>query len=387
MKKIAVCTGTRAEYGLLSPLMKKIKADKTFVLQTLVTGTHLLPEFGNTYQEIESDGFTIDKKITIIQQDDSAAGVARAMALALEGFTQSLHELKPDLVVLLGDRFETLSVATAAWLLKIPIAHIQGGETTHSAWDEAFRHSITKMSWLHFTAANEYRKRVIQLGEDPKRVFSVGALGVDQIKNLKLLGRDELERNLQIKLQKINLVVTFHPVTLSGESADAQVAELLKALDKYLKTNKEALLIFTKSNADEGGRLINAKVEEFIKNHAGSSVLFSSLGQLRYLSLLKVVNAVVGNSSSGILEAPYLYTPTVNVGERQEGRIFTKSVVACKSDAKSILTAINKATSAKFKSGIKKMNLPFGNGTAANKIVSVLKKTKKINTRKVFYDL
>lgn len=380
-KKIAVCTGTRAEYGLLSTLMKKIKADPTMHLQTIVTGTHLVPDFGNTFQEIENDGFTIDKKIPIIQNDDSAQGVAKAMSIGLEGFTKALAELSPELIILLGDRFETFVMATAAWLLKIPIAHIHGGETTASAWDEAFRHSITKMSYLHFTAAKEYRNRVIQLGEDPKRVFFVGALGVEQVKQLKLWGRPELEKNLNIKFKKHNFLITYHPTTLLN-SSENEIKELLRALS----TLKDSLLIFTKANADEGGRAINKAIENFVKDHA-NSVLFSSLGQLRYLSLLKQMSAMIGNSSSGVFEAPTLKVPTINVGERQKGRIFSKSVICCPMNSKKIISAIAKSQSQAFRYSLKKISLPFGTGDTSQKIYEVLKKANIKTTIKAFCDL
>jgi GDP/UDP-N,N'-diacetylbacillosamine 2-epimerase (hydrolysing) len=322
MKKICVVTGTRAEYGLLYWLMKEIEADKDLELQLIVTGMHLSPEFGLTYKEIEKE-FKINKKIEMLLSSDTSIGISKSMGLAQISFAEAYEELKPDLVIVLGDRYEIFSATSAAMIGKIPVAHLHGGETTEGAFDESIRHSITKMSHLHFTATDEYKNRVIQLGEHPNRVFNVGGMGIENIKKLKLLTRDEFEKSIEFKLNKKNILVTFHPVTLENSTAKEQFQELLDVIDELKDTN----IIFTKANSDTDGRVINQMIDEYVAKNFHKSIGFSSLGQLRYLSALQFVDAMVGNSSSGLTEAPSFRIGTINIGDRQKGRIKAESVI------------------------------------------------------------
>ncbi len=306
-RKICIVTGTRAEYGLLYWLMKEIEKDRDLELQLIATGMHLSPEFGLTYKEVEKD-FKIDKKIEILLSSDTAIGVSKSMGLAQISFTEAYEELKPDILVVLGDRYEIFSAVASAMIGNIPIAHLHGGETTEGAFDESIRHSITKMSHLHFTATDEYKNRVIQLGEHPSRVFNVGGLGIDNIKKLKLLSKDEFEASIDFKLNKKNILVTFHPVTLENSTAKEQFQILLDVVDELEDTH----IIFTKANSDTDGRVINNMIDEYVKNHNDKAVCFTSLGQLRYLSALQYVDAMVGNSSSGLAEAPSFKIGTIN---------------------------------------------------------------------------
>ena len=311
-RKICVITGTRAEYGLLRWVMQGIKDDADLSLQVIATGMHLSPEFGLTYKAIEADGFRIDRKVEMLTSSDTPLGIAKSMGLGMIGFADALNELKPDLIVVLGDRFEIFSSVATALTACIPVAHLHGGETTEGAIDEAFRHSITKMSHYHFVAADEYKQRVIQLGEQPKNVFLVGGLGIDNIKKLRLLDRNALEVDLGVKFDKKNLLITFHPATLEISSAAKQMQALLAALAKL----EETQLIFTMPNADTDGRALIKIVEKFTSNHSNAHA-FISLGQLRYLSCISHVDGVVGNSSSGLLEVPSFRKGTINIGDRQ----------------------------------------------------------------------
>lgn len=381
-RKICIVTGTRAEYGLLYWLMKEIEADKSLELQLIVTGMHLSPEFGLTYKEIEKD-FKIDKKIDMSLSSDTAIGISKSMALAQVGFAEAYEDLKPDIVVVLGDRYEILSAATAAMLSRIPIAHLHGGETTEGAFDEAIRHSITKMSHIHFTATNEYKNRVIQLGEQPNRVYNVGGMGIENIKRLQLLSKDEFEKSIDFKLNKKNILVTFHPVTLENSTAKTQFQELLDAVDELQDTN----IIFTKANSDTDGRIINSMIDDYAANHSSKSVCFTSLGQLRYLSALQFVDAVVGNSSSGLLEAPSFKIGTINIGDRQKGRIEAKSVIDCAPNKKDIKGAFKKLYSKEFQQILADVHNPYGDGCASKTIVEVLKNADlKEMLKKSFYD-
>lgn len=383
MKKICVVTGTRAEYGLLYWLMKEIQLDKELELQLIVTGMHLSPEFGLTYKEIEKD-FKIDKKIEMLLSSDTAIGISKSMGLAQISFAEAYEDLKPDIIVLLGDRYEIFSAASAALIANIPVAHLHGGETTEGAFDEAIRHSITKMSHLHFTAAEEYKNRVIQLGEHPSRVFNVGGMGIENIKRLKLLSRDEFEESINFKLNKKNILVTFHPVTLENSSAKEQFQELLDAIDELEDTN----IIFTKANSDTNGRIINQMCDEYVLKNSNKSICFTSLGQLRYLSALQYVDAVVGNSSSGLIEAPSFKIGTINIGDRQKGRLKAKSIIDCDSLKSSILQAFEKLYSEEFESILINTNNPYGDGCASERIIKELKKVDLKNIlKKSFYDL
>jgi GDP/UDP-N,N'-diacetylbacillosamine 2-epimerase (hydrolysing) len=367
-RKICVVTGSRAEFGLLRWVMQGIKDDPALTLQIVATGMHLSPEFGLTYREIERDGFPINRKVEMLTSSDTPVGIAKSMGLGLIGFADVFNELRPDLIVVLGDRFEILSAVTAALVARIPVAHLHGGETTEGLIDEAIRHSITKMSQLHFVAAEEYRQRVIQLGEQPERVFLVGGLGIDNIKRLRLLDREELEASLDFQFSKKNLLITFHPVTLETETAGRQMAELLLALADLRDTQ----LIFTLPNADTDGRTLIKMVEQFVAEHHNARA-YTSLGQLRYLSCVAHVDGVVGNSSSGLTEVPSLKKGTINIGDRQRGRIQAGSVISCEPSRKSITAAINKLYDADFQLNLQRVTNPYGEGGASEKVVSVIR--------------
>jgi UDP-hydrolysing UDP-N-acetyl-D-glucosamine 2-epimerase len=328
VKKICVITGSRAEYGLLKGLMKSIHQDPEIVLQLICTNMHLSPEFGLTYKEIEADGFTIDRKVEMLLSSDTSSGTAKSMGLASIGFADAFAELKPDMLILLGDRYEILAAASVALVFNIPIAHIHGGEITEGAYDNSIRHAVTKMSNLHFTSTEEYLKRVLQLGEQAQTVFNVGALGVENITNIKLLNREEFENSIGFKLRSQNLMVTFHPVTLDNESSLQQFDNLLQALNYF----PEVGLILTYPNSDSDGREIIKRLKVFVKDNNDRAVIFESLGQLRYFSAMQYVNAVVGNSSSGIIEVPSFNIPTLNIGNRQSGRIAASSVINCSTE-------------------------------------------------------
>ena len=382
-RKICVVSGTRAEYGLLYWLMKEIEMDVDLELQIIVTGMHLSPEFGLTYQIIEQD-FKIDKKIEMLLSSDSSIGVSKSMGLALISFCEAYDALKPDILVVLGDRYEIFSAVSAAMICKIPIAHLHGGETTQGAFDEAMRHSITKMSHLHFTATDEYRNRVIQLGEHPNKVFNVGGMGVENIKRLQLLAKEAFEESIDFKLNQKNILVTFHPETLEKSTAKDQFDELLGALDELQNTN----IIFTKANSDMDGRVINKMIDEYVTKNSQKCVGFTSLGQLRYLSALQFVDAVAGNSSSGLLEAPSFKIGTINIGDRQKGRIKAKSVLDCSSDKRSILEAFEKLYSTEFQDALIDVKNPYGDGCASQKVKESLKNVSLDGMlKKSFYDV
>ena len=383
MKKICVVTGTRAEYGLLYWLLKEIEADKELELQVIVTGMHLSPEFGLTYKEIEKE-FSVNKKIEMLLSSDTSVGISKSMGLAQISFAESYDELKPDIVIVLGDRYEIFSATSAAMIARIPIAHIHGGEKTEGAFDESIRHSITKMSHLHFTATDEYKNRVIQLGENPSRVFNVGGMGIENIQRLELLNKKEFEKSIEFKLNIKNILVTFHPVTLENSTAKEQFQQLLDAIDELEDTN----IIFTKANSDTDGRVINQMIDEYVTKNSHKSIVFTSLGQLRYLSALQYVDAVVGNSSSGLAEAPSFKIGTINIGDRQKGRIKASSVIDCEPNKDSILKSFEKLYSKEFQETLKTTINPYGNGCASKKIVEILKSVDLKNIlKKSFYDL
>jgi GDP/UDP-N,N'-diacetylbacillosamine 2-epimerase (hydrolysing) len=382
-RKVCVITGTRAEYGLLYWLMKEIQEDDSLELQVIVTGMHLSPEFGLTFKEIEKD-FKIDKKIEMLLSSDTAIGISKSMGLAQISFAESYDELQPDIVVVLGDRYEIFSAASAAMIARIPIAHLHGGETTEGAFDEAIRHSITKMSHLHFTATEVYKNRVIQLGEQPNRVFNVGGLGVDNIVKLNLLSKEDFEVSIGFKLNKNNILITFHPVTLEIETAQQQFKELLLALDQQENTT----LIFTKTNSDINGRIINQMIDEYVLRNSDKAVCFTSLGSKRYLSALLYMNMIVGNSSSGLAEAPTFKKATINIGDRQKGRIKAKSVIDCLPDKIEILKAFKIATSTAFEHVLQNVDNPYGNGGASQMIKNIIRQVELHNVlKKPFYDV
>lgn len=383
MKKICIVTGTRAEYGLLYWLMKGIQQDVDIQLQVIVTGMHLSPEFGLTYKEVEKE-FKIDKKIEMLLSSDTAVGISKSMGLAQISFSEAYDDLKPDLVMLLGDRYEIFSAASAAMIARIPIAHLHGGEATEGLIDESIRHSITKMSHIHFTATDEYRNRVIQLGEAPNRVFNVGGLGIENIKRLKLLSKDEFEESISFKLEGKKALVTFHPVTLEKSTAKEQFQNLLDVLHSMSDTK----IIFTKANSDTNGRIINQMIDDYVANNQSSSVAFASLGQLRYLSALQFMDFVVGNSSSGLLEVPSFKIPTINIGDRQKGRIKAESVIDCLSTKGSIQGAITKCYSKEFQDIVSNVQNPYGSGSASVQIIKRIRNFDLTNIlKKSFYDV
>ena len=382
-RKICVVTGSRSEYGLLRWIMQDIKDDPTLTLQVVVTGMHLSPTFGSTYKDIEEEGFVIDSKVEMLTPLDTPLGIAESMANGLIGCARAFEQLRPDLIVVLGDRFEMFAAAASALVAKIPVAHIHGGETTLGAFDESIRHSITKMSHLHFVAADEYRDRVIQLGEDPSKVFLVGGLGVDSIKRVKLLSKEQLEDSLGIEFQSKSLLITFHPVTLEDETPDKQVKEMMAALSEL----KDTTFIFTMPNADTGGQAIIKIVQEFVDKHPHAHA-FYALGQQRYLSCISQVDGVVGNSSSGLTEVPSLKKGTINIGSRQRGRLQASSVINCEPKDSQISDALKKLYSDQFKKTLETTTNPYGEGGAAAKVVNVLKNANLNGIKqKAFYDL
>lgn len=385
MKKICVVTATRAEYGLLKPVIDKIYKDLELELCLVVTGMHLSPEYGLTYKEIEADGYCINRKIDMQLKSDTPGGILQSMGIELVGFAEVFGEEKPDMVVLLGDRYETLVAALAAQVYRIPIVHIHGGETTEGAIDEAFRHSITKMSLLHFAATETYRNRIIQLGENPDRVFSVGALGVENIKSLQLMEKEELEKSIQFCFDRPTVMVTYHPVTLENFTSRQQFQNLLNVLEQ----REEVKIIFTKANADTDGRVINQMIDEFVSEHKNRCAAFTSMGQIRYLSALQYCVAVVGNSSSGIIETPSFRIPTVNIGDRQKGRASAKSVIHCGVEETAIAQALKKAMDSDFRELVCTGENPYEGTNTSEKIMAIIKKyfEGEISLKKKFYDI
>ncbi|HCX24190.1 MAG TPA: UDP-N-acetylglucosamine 2-epimerase (hydrolyzing) [Cytophagales bacterium] len=383
-RKICVVTGTRAEYGLLYWLMKEIEESDNLELQIIATGTHLSPEFGLTYKEIEKDGFTIHKKVEMVLSADTPSAIAKSTGLSMIGFGDVLADLHSDVMILLGDRYELLAAAFAALVARVPIAHISGGETTEGAFDEAIRHSITKMAWWHFVAADEYQKRVVQLGEDPKRVFNVGGMGVDAIKKARLLSKKRLMKKSGIQFGEKNLLVTYHPVTLEKQTSQSHFQYLLDVLDDL----KDVYIIFTMPNSDSDGRIIKQMIDEFVLSHQQRSISFTSMGHLNYLSTLQFVDGVVGNSSSGLAEVPTFKVGTVNIGGRQKGRLKSKSVIDCKPTKRSIKEAIKTLYSKDFQNILSKVDNLYGKGDATEKIMEVLKAAKlPEELKKEFYNI
>lgn len=382
-RKICVVTGSRADYGLLRWLMQEIMEDQDFELQTIVTGSHLSKAFGQTENEIISDGFKIDKRIEILGEGYNSLSASKATSRCLEGVAIALDELAPDLIILLGDRYEIFAAAAAALLMNIPIAHIHGGEITIGAFDDALRHSITKMSHVHFVAAEDYRKRVIQLGESPDYVFNVGGLGVDSINNIKLRSRKELENELGVRFSSKNLLVTFHPETLG----DIDLPVWLKETCELLSELQDTTIIYTAPNSDPGSQEITKVVRSYVDSNS-NSYFFQSLGYLNYLSCLKEVDAVIGNSSSGILEAPSLKVGTINIGRRQQGRLLAESVISISADIFEFREALERVYSDEFKSKVNSSTSPFGEPGASSKILKIIKTLdfKKMR-EKEFYDI
>lgn len=385
MKKICVVTGTRAEYGLLKPVIERISSDKELELFLIAIGAHLSPEFGLTYKEIENDGYVIDKKVEMLLSADTPGSIVKSMGLGLIGLADVFADVLPDMVVILGDRYEMLAAASAAMIHRIPIAHIHGGETTEGMIDEAARHAITKMSYLHFASTAAYRNRIIQLGENPERVFNVGALGIENIKTIRLLDKEELEKSINFKFGENTVLVTYHPVTLENQSSSEQFYNLLKVLE----SRTELHIIFTKTNSDTDGRIINRMIDAFVAKNNDRSIVYTSLGRTRYLSVLKYVSMVIGNSSSGIIEVPSFHIPTVDIGDRQRGRIASDSVIHCKTDAESINHAFSKAMQKDFRESIKNIKNPYEGKRTSAEILDIIKQYLQngIDLKKKFYDL
>lgn len=384
-KTITVLTATRAEYGLLRPIIKALKESGNFDIKVVVTGAHLSPEFGLTYQEIINDGIEIDQKIEILLSSDTPVSISKSMGLAMISFSEYFEQKPTDALMVLGDRYETLAVALAAMNARIPIIHLYGGETTEGAIDEAIRHAITKLSYLHFTSAAEYRTRVIQLGEHPDRVFAVGGIGIENALKMPLLSKEELEKSIDFRLDKPYAVVTFHPVTLEDGMAQKQFQAILEAFDAH----PEMLFIITKANADANGRIINKMIDEYAASHENVAA-FESLGALRYLSALKYADMVIGNSSSGLVEVPSFHIPTVNIGDRQRGRLMADSVICCEPVKEDVLLAMEQADSKAFREKLADVKNPYGDGDTSRKIVDVLNRvflTQEIDLKKVFYDI
>jgi GDP/UDP-N,N'-diacetylbacillosamine 2-epimerase (hydrolysing) len=383
-RKIAVITGTRAEFGLLFWVIKELKNDADLELQLLVTGMHLSPEFGLTDENIEEQNIPVTKKIETLLSSDTPVGISKSMGLGMISFSEVFNELEPDICLVLGDRFEIFSAVTAAMIARIPVAHCHGGEATEGLIDEPIRHSITKMSHLHFTSTDEYKNRVIQLGEQPERVFNVGGLGIENIHRLDLLDKQSFEESIDFKLARENFLVTFHSVTLENKTADRQIEGLLKAIDRF----PDARVIFTMPNADTDGRIIIKRIKEYVRAHPERCVSFTSLGQLRYLSALKHVNVVIGNSSSGLIEVPSFNIPTVDIGDRQKGRLAGPTVINTLTDAADIYEGITKALDNTFLQSISNESNPYDNGLSSKKILPVLKTFDLDNIlKKKFYNI
>ncbi|WP_379970591.1 UDP-N-acetylglucosamine 2-epimerase [Ectobacillus sp. sgz5001026] len=383
--KICILTATRAEYGLLKPVIIKLMKVPEFDVHVVVTGAHLSPEFGLTYMEIERDGIPIDEKIEILLSGDTPTAISKSMGLAMIGFADYFSRKQPDMLVVLGDRYETVAVCCVAINQRIPIAHLYGGETTEGAVDESIRHAITKLSYLHFTSTEEYRKRVIQLGEQPDRVFCVGAIGIENIMQEKLLTKAELERSIGFKLDIPYAMITFHPVTLEDNNSAEQFKELLDVCSKH----QEMKFLFSKANADAHGRVINQMLDTYVKEH-DNAIVFASLGMVRYLSAVKHSAMVMGNSSSGLVEAPSFGVPTINIGDRQKGRLQADSIINCQPVFGEIEESISLALTDEFKNKARNTLNPYGDGNTSGKIVGKIKECllgDKINLKKKFYDI
>ncbi|NOI91185.1 UDP-N-acetylglucosamine 2-epimerase (hydrolyzing) [Vibrio splendidus] len=385
MRKICVVTATRAEYGLLKCLLEDIQIDSALELQLISTGSHLSPEFGLTNQQILDDGFVVNKTVEILLSSDTPVGVSKSMGLAQISFSEAFDELKPDIVVVLGDRYELIPIVSAANIARIPVAHLSGGELTEGAIDELIRHAITKLSQLHFTAMDEYSTRVIQMGEQPERVFTVGEVGLDNLLRMQLMSKDEFENSISCKLKERNLLFTYHPETTQDiAEVERDFREILSALDILEHT----LVIFTKANADVGGRLINKMIDEYVAGNTEKAIAFTSLGQLRYLSALQYMDAVVGNSSSGIVEAPSFKLATINIGNRQKGRVRASSTIDVGVNKADLTSALAEVYAPEFMASLKHIVNPYGRGNSSEKVVQTLKTVELSSLKtKQFYDV
>lgn len=383
MKKVLVVTGTRAEYGLLFWTIKALSTSSNFDLCLCVTGMHLSPEFGLTYKMIEDDGFKIHEKVEMLMSSDTSVGISKSVGLGIISFSEVYERVKPDLILVLGDRFEIFAAVSAAMIARIPVAHCHGGESTEGLIDEPIRHSITKMAHIHFAATEKYKNRIIQLGENPKYVYNVGGLGIENINRLNLLSKHDLELSLNFKFSSLNFLITFHPVTLEKFSASIQFSNLLAVLNQYPSAN----LIFTKSNSDTDGRIINNMIDEFVSENKNRAISFFSMGQIRYLSTLQYVDLVIGNSSSGLLEVPSFNIPTIDIGDRQKGRIKAESVISCNEGIKEIKAAFELGLSNSFIEKCNSVKNPYDQGNSSEHILTVLKNLKFENLiKKTFFD-
>lgn len=383
-RKICFITGSRAEYGLLSGLMKAVKSTPALDLQIIATNMHLSPEFGLTYREIESDGFTINKKVEMLLSSDTSNAITKSVGLATIGFADAYEDLRPDLIVVLGDRYEILAAVSAALFYKIPVAHLHGGEITEGAYDDCIRHAITKMSHLHFTSTENYRNRVIQLGEQPGRVFNVGAIGIENIKHVPLFSKEELEESLDFELSDKSLLVTYHPVTLENATAGDQCTNLLQSLEQFV----DYRVVFTLPNSDTDGHIIIKLIHDYVAEHPKRSIAFTSLGMKRYLSALRYVTAVVGNSSSGIIEVPSFGIPTLNIGDRQKGRIAADSILHCSTTEQAITEGLRQILSPSFIERVKHITNPYEKEGTTNAILQIIKSCDlKILIQKSFYNI
>ena len=370
-RKVCFFTGTRAEYGIMSRLMRLVKDSETCDIQIIATNMHLSPEFGLTYKEIEADGFRIDKKVEMLLSSDTANGTVKSMGLATIGFADALEDLKPDLAVILGDRYEMLAAAQSCLIYKIPVAHLYGGEITLGAYDDAIRHAISKLSHLHFTSTEEYRRNIIQMGENPDRVFYVGSLGVDNIKNEPIMSRKQLSESLNFNLLDKFILVTFHPVTMENLTAENQIVDLLKAFENIIGDYK---ILFTLPNSDTGGRIIISKIEDFVNSHSDRAFAIDSLGKKRYYSALKYATVVVGNSSSGLVEAPSFKIPTLNIGSRQEGRARGASILDVNANYNEISKGLTKVLSSEYQKIAKTSTNPYEKAGTLENIFDVIEK-------------
>ena len=382
-RRICIVTGTRADYGLLYWIMRGVEEHPRLELQVAATGMHLSPEFGLTYRTVEQDGFSIDEKVEMLLSGDSPVAIAKSVGLGTIGFADAFARLQPDILLVLGDRFEILAAAQAGMVARIPVAHVHGGEVTEGAIDDSIRHSITKMAHWHFAAAEPFRQRIIQMGEAPSRVFAVGAPGLDYLEHLDVMSQSAMEASLNVTLREPTFLVTYHPATLGDRSPREAIGEVLQALDAF----PEAQIIFTRANADTEGRVINQAIDAYVEARQDRTSVYTSLGQQRYLSLLHYVDVVIGNSSSGIIEAPSIPVATVNIGDRQKGRPRASSVIDCEEDAASIVDAIAQARSPGFKKRVAEASSPYGAGGASRKIVERLSEVALPAPRKQFYDI
>lgn len=382
LTKVAVFTGTRAEYGLLYWLMKEINSDPELLLQIIVSGMHLSHEFGETFTAIEKDGFSIDEKVENLLSSNTKVGVAKSIGLGVVGLSDALTRLNPDVLVILGDRFEALAAAQTALILRIPILHLHGGEITEGAYDDSIRHAITKFSYLHCTSTEQYKNRVIQLGEEPYRVKNVGAIGLENIRRLKLMSLKSLEISLDVKNLAPYFLVTYHPATIGDEQPKKSFNAMIAALSEF----KDHKILITYPNADDGGREIISLINSTVKKNPTKVIASPSLGQLKYLSAMKHASLVVGNSSSGIIEAPFMGVPSINIGTRQKGRLAGKSVIHCLTNKQSIVSAVKSALRFKFTNNIKDFSSPYGDGYVTDKVIKIIK-DNRFNIYKRFYNL